>query len=1058
MAGRGLMAIFAAWFACLPLLGHSMRAELEDIESQMLSDADAASFAQASEVLLRAADSFYMSTEMMEERREAEGHMLAAGLQELGLEVQDRFRLFALGRALKLAQRGISLHKDPEPRSSTQRWKTLKAMTHAAMSGYNASCEDSGNLNRWLLDMTAAEGTRQQANTAAHLRALQALRNYCRLKALVKAKDGKIEVSNEDFQRLRETTERIDGHTPLEPVPRGSIHQTAEEKRQWHKAEAMKDLQWIGNWNPASVQQLKGLFLRATVINRRLSALADFITKNSQVDWMTVEKKSERKLSLGALGDAVVKGVKFVGKYTMEYIAKLGKNTQMFFVNCWSSFKQRLSQSERRCKKDGEKGSLRAAKKANLGTDMGEEAITARAQTLSDTSAENLQVQTAKVDEALNEAADEANRGALPEEEARETMRTAKETAQNLQGELVNNSDDHAGVMQKIDDAETSIETAETHVCRTARKGAVQHLKAVFTKAQNVMKSSLKVTAPNLAIRGAGVSAAGIGGGVEEVIDFRNREIGQFRWGSGSFGPSVTGASLGGYAGFGWKGYKQNWTLQEAYVTGLFTSASLTPSIFGINAGLGVTFATDADNSVPGPWVPEPHGVNGVTLGWSAGFSIFKAAVPMSVDVGASYYWYLNSECFSSLSEMVKYIWLPLCKDCSGASEHTKIAAIRSGIKLTSFPIISETVFSLMATVYDKFVREDGYETQCSPSSVTLRHDASHYLRQLGELVLANAKMLEEVRKQFDKVVSEMVVAEMYNPDFEDSEEYDEFFEAASKNFDTCAARGPINSIEAENGRSWRKEMSDDDLTRLCESYSNESGLDLNCHNGESREAREERVANYEQLQMGMLSLQELDALIYDVRPHSKAGKKLKELQMSCKSKSEEEQENCLSSVNALKVLQLVDDSVLSQICQRKGLDCKQPSKMIWKACTWCKKNDFDAISQGMKILLTDGGGTEDQASADHPFGTCTTDADCWLENTRCMGEDEERFCGCKENTCYALVPNPKNQSDRFDLVPACEARENDWRTMSTHMRRSILTYRHSLGELAGQIASLPSA
>ena len=143
-----------------------------------------------------------------------------------------------------------------------------------------------------------------------------------------------------------------------------------------------------------------------------------------------------------------------------------------------------------------------------------------------------------------------------------------------------------------------------------------------------------------------------------------------------------------------------------------------------------------------------------------------------------------------------------------------------------------------------------------------------------------------------DKVVSEMVVAEMYNPDFEDSEEYDEFFEAsegfawsftllrvmevdyqrrldfkrlpvhayccatnfprrlhhtaeenrttisrglfrhpahvgtlkisnsfnppfsltcvdagqaASKNFDTCAARGPINSIEAENGRSWRK-------------------------------------------------------------------------------------------------------------------------------------------------------------------------------------------------------------------------------------------------------------
>ncbi|CAJ1347128.1 unnamed protein product [Effrenium voratum] len=612
--------------------------------------------------------------------------------------------------------------------------------------------------------------------------------------------------------------------------------------------------------------------------------------------------------------------------------------------------------------------------------------------------------------------------------------------------------------MQKIDDAETSIETAETHVCRTTRKSAMQRLKAVFRQAQHVMKSSVKVMAPNLGIRGTGVSAVGFGGGVEEVIDFRNREIGQFRWGSGSFGPSVTGASLGGYAGFGWKGYKQNWTLQEAYVTGLFTSASLTPSIFGINAGLGVTFATDADNSVPGPWVPEPHGVNGVTLGWSAGFSIFKAAVPMSVDVGASYYWYLNSECFSSLSEMVKYIWLPLCKDCSGASEHAKVATIRSGIKLTSFPIISETVFSLMATVYDKFVREDGYETQCSPGSVTLRHDASHFLRQLGELMLTNAKMLEEVRKQWDKVVSEMVIAQTYNPNFTDSEEYEEWLEAASQEFDSCSARGPINSIQAETAKSWRKEMSDDDLTQLCESYSNESGLDLNCHNGESREAREERVANYEQLQMGMLSLQELDALIYDVRPHSKAGKKLKELQMSCKSKSEEEQENCLSSLEALKVLQLADDKAISQLCARKGLECKKPSTMLRKACFWCKKIDFDKIAQSMKILLTDGGGTEDQASETNPFGTCIADADCWLENTRCMGEDEERFCGCKENTCYALVPNPKNQSDRFDLVPACEARENDWRTMSTHMRRSILTYRHSLGELAGQIASLPSA
>ncbi|CAE7252606.1 unnamed protein product, partial [Symbiodinium necroappetens] len=184
------------------------------------------------------------------------------------------------------------------------------------------------------------------------------------------------------------------------------------------------------------------------------------------------------------------------------------------------------------------------------------------------------------------------------------------------------------------------------------------------------------------------------------VIDFRNREIAQFKWGTGFFGPSVTGVSLGGYAGVGWKGYKQNWTLQEAYVTGLYTGVGLSPSIFGLNAGLSITFATDADNSIPGPWIPEPHGVNGITLGWSAGASITKAVIPMSADVGASYYWYLNSECFGSLSEMIKYIWVPRCKDCQGATENAKIMALRLSINLPSFPFISETAFSLLAAMY----------------------------------------------------------------------------------------------------------------------------------------------------------------------------------------------------------------------------------------------------------------------------------------------------------------------------------------------------------------------
>ena len=57
----------------------------------------------------------------------------------------------------------------------------------------------------------------------------------------------------------------------------------------------------------------------------------------------------------------------------------------------------------------------------------------------------------------------------------------------------------------------------------------------MFQKAKAVIAGGLEVSAPALAIRGVGMSALGLGGGLEEVVDFRNREIGQFRhlWPSG---------------------------------------------------------------------------------------------------------------------------------------------------------------------------------------------------------------------------------------------------------------------------------------------------------------------------------------------------------------------------------------------------------------------------------------------------------------------------------------------------------------------------------------------
>ena len=56
-----------------------------------------------------------------------------------------------------------------------------------------------------------------------------------------------------------------------------------------------------------------------------------------------------------------------------------------------------------------------------------------------------------------------------------------------------------------------------------------------------------------------------------------------------------------------------------------------------IPTGIGVTFNTDADNSGPGPWLPEPSGVNTVTFGWSAGMSLTSSLMHAGIRQGGHF-------------------------------------------------------------------------------------------------------------------------------------------------------------------------------------------------------------------------------------------------------------------------------------------------------------------------------------------------------------------------------------------------------------------------------------
>ncbi|CAE7525053.1 unnamed protein product [Symbiodinium pilosum] len=360
--------------------------------------------------------------------------------------------------------------------------------------------------------------------------------------------------------------------------------------------------------------------------------------------------------------------------------------------------------------------------------------------------------------------------------------------------------------------------------------------------------------------------------------------------------------------------------------------------------------------------------------------------------------------------------------------------------------------------MYDKFVREPGHKpTECSPGSVTLRHDAAHMIRQVGDLMFQNARLLEDLVKTMGVAIARMAVAERYNPTFQQSAEYKNWVKAAAEDFDTCASVGPVSQVESEDEKQKMKEMLHEDLLGLCETYSTEFRVDLNCHaKNENRAGLQERLQNFEELRKGAFNVQEMEGLILDVKLSSPAGKALEKKVVACKSQRKSGADDCLSSLDVLRImLAEVDLKPMKQLCTRKGLICKR--KTTKKLCLMRCSTAYDKQALALKILVSAGGGSSDMASASDPFGTCDSDHDCWLENTECIGKDEERFCQCKEDHCYTLVQNPKNQADKADMIPFCKERSKEWRGIANQVKRNFLTYRYTLGQMIGQMKNLPA-
>eukprot|EP00913_Durusdinium_trenchii_P020966 g19701.t1 len=415
----------------------------------------------------------------------------------------------------------------------------------------------------------------------------------------------------------------------------------------------------------------------------------------------------------------------------------------------------------------------------------------------------------------------------------------------------------------------------------------------------------------------------------------------------------------------------------------------------------------------------------------------------------------------------------------AGKSEPLTVAALRFGIHAPSFPLISEMAFSLMAAMYDLRIREPGYVSDCSVGT-----DPSHFTRQIGDLMFSNARLLEDLIAKWDGVIDQMAAAEKYNQEFEESREYRKWLEDAKGAFDGCPRWGPISTIQQEETR------------RTYQSFGGKNdrkGL-LKCDEKGTRKSREDRLLRYENLAAGSLSLEAVTRLMREVRSTSDAGQVFAQKRTECMSDAGDSDESeCMTSVEALKVLEAkVTRKAIYRMCLNRGLQCdhepKQKAKgpkssMKAKACKICDTRvrqkfgkfctqssgvlmvdsrtselvqEHDTQDMAMQVVASMGGGMIGNAGRNgrnkDAFGRCQSNSDCWLLNTKCEGDGDEKSCRCEVGSCFTLVQNPGNPHDGTDLLPVCQTEHGGWREMALNMKRSFLTYRYTLGQMVGKI------
>jgi len=480
----------------------------------------------------------------------------------------------------------------------------------------------------------------------------------------------------------------------------------------------------------------------------------------------------------------------------LEEYASVTENSKKLGRRLWNEFRSKVYEQEKQCvvkNQAQEKQSMEEANmksKEEIAAMMTQEPAADESDEMHEKDMEQvIETEMSKAEGVLDktEAKAVASENKL-EKEVNELTSAGEEMQKSLESGRVN---EEAAKM-----VEAQMEDIAGIACEAKEGWVVRKLKEVW----HSLKSAADVSTPTLGIRGMGGTASVLGGGVEEVIDFWNKEIGLFRYGAFQVGSSSLSVGVGGYAGVGWKGYKLDWNLEEAYQTATFTARS------------GFTFAVDADNSAGSPWIPEPHGTNGVVVGWGVSMG---PSLPLGFDVGQALYSMFTSECFHDypLWKFLGMMWLPHCLNCTGVVERTVMDGMRLGIKAASFPGITDVIHSLLAIRVHHLRQSnkvpqcrtpDGWKEcpegvfnpnkpeaeRCSPRSTRQRDSRERLFDLAMQRLQESTQLLNDVVTSYGQLMENLKAKISDDPDTLRSQELVEFWEKM-KDEDVSCLRSP---------------------------------------------------------------------------------------------------------------------------------------------------------------------------------------------------------------------------------------------------------------------------